>query len=170
MDTTTTLTALLSAPTAEGAVLTSSGTEDGLKVHVMDSVFNDDNIKKRVDGYVDKVYCATDENRKIRKAFRNQLYETIKSENRVIMDSLRVVQRKPPIQRRKRRRAYRPTPYVMFCREMKLKHPNDKLAGKIQEMWRNSKSTFNAKDTEVERREKEDNERWMEDNFDLSEF
>ena len=138
---------------------------DDVKVRVLNNVFNDENIKKRVDGYVDKVYCPSHENRKIRKAFKNQIYDTIKAENKVIMESLRILERKPPIQKRRRRKAYTPTPYVVFCREMKIKHPNEKLAGKIQKMWKQSKSTFNPKETELERQRKLTDDQWLFDNI-----
>lgn len=115
---------------------------ESLKVKVLNQVFNDDNIKKRVESYVDKVYCPSNENRKIRKAFKNQLYDTIKAENRVIMDNIRVLEGKSIERKRRKRKTYQPTPYVLFCREMKRKHPNENMAGKVQQMWRDKKHAF----------------------------
>ncbi len=125
-----------------------------VKVYVRNKVFNDKNIKKRVQGYVDKVYCPTYENRKIRKAFRNQLYETIKAENKHIMEQLRVVERKNPA-RKTRHRPYQATAYVKFCREMQEQHPKPQTAGHIQKMWRERKVSLSTTTTEKTEEPKE---------------
>jgi hypothetical protein len=111
-----------------------------VKVYTMNKVFNLSNIKQRVEGYVNRVYCDSSDNRKIRKAFRNQLLDTIREENSFIKNNLRVIERKRSIKKR-RRRQYKPTPYVLFCREMKQKHGSGALAGKIQSLWRDRNNT-----------------------------
>ncbi len=120
-----------------------------VKVYVSNKVFNDNSIKKRVQGYVDRVYCASYENRKIRKAFRNQLYETIKAENKYIMDQLRIVEGKQTI-RKRRRRPYKPTPYVQFCRELQRSNPKPETTGKIQDLWKEMKGEYKPGETVIE--------------------
>lgn len=128
-----------------------------VKVYVRNKVFNDQSIKKRVQGYVDRVYCPTYENRKIRKAFRNQLYETIKAENKYIMDQLRIVEGKQSI-RKRRRRPYKPTPYVQFCRELQKSNPKPETVGKIQDLWREMKEGYKPGETVIEVRKEEPEE------------
>ena len=106
-----------------------------LKVKVLNKIFSNENIKKRTNAYVDQIYCNTEENRKIRKAFKNQLLETMKKENELIRQNIRVIQKKKPTKTRKRRE-YKPTPYVIFCREMRDKYPSNELSGKMQQLWR----------------------------------
>lgn len=109
-----------------------------VKVHTVNRVFNAANRMERVDKYVNSVYCDTDQNRKIRKAFRNQLIAIIKEEDDAIKASLRVIQRKEPMRKRMKRQ-YRPTPYVQFCRDMRSKYPHEQLVGKMQQMWRDKR-------------------------------
>lgn len=120
---------------------TPSETVPDVKVYALNKVFNDCNIKNRVMGYVDKVYMPTHENRKIRKAFRNQLYDTIKAENKFIMEQLRIVEKKQSI-RKRRQKEYKPTDYVKFCRMVQQQNPKPDVVGKIQEMWRERRKTL----------------------------
>lgn len=122
-----------------------------VKVYTLNKVFNAKNIKERVEGYVNRVYCNSNENRKIRKAFRNQLLQTIKEENEVIKNSLRIIEKKRLIKKRKKRE-YKATPYVEFCREMKKLHGPGVLSGQIQKLWRekNNKSPKQPKEVVVE--------------------
>lgn len=113
----------------------SQGEETDVKVYTLNKVFNSLSRKQRVDNYVNSVYCDTNENRKIRKAYRNQLMDIMKKENDLIKASLRIIQKKKPMRKRKRRE-YTPTPYVQFCREMKQKHSHNELAGNTQKLWR----------------------------------
>lgn len=106
-----------------------------VKVYTMNRVFDAASRKSRVDNYVDRIYVDSKENRKIRKAYRNQLMEIMKDENEAIKVALRIIQKKKPGKGRKKR-TYVPTPYVEFCREMRTKYSHTKLAGKIQQLWR----------------------------------
>lgn len=107
-----------------------------VKVYTLNKVFNASKIKERVESYVNNVYCNTYENRKTRKAFKNQLLDIIKKENDHIKDNLRIIERKKNIVKKRKRREYKTTPYVEFCREMKRIHGAGTLSGKIQQMWR----------------------------------
>lgn len=156
----------------------SQGEGVDVKIYTMNKVFNSSNRKQRVEKYVNGVYCDSNENRKIRKAYRNQLMDIIKSENDFIKESLRVIQKKKPMRKRKRRE-YKPTPYVKFCREMRQNHSHNELAGHMQRLWRErrglkekvvtvkeepveeKKQEYNAKD-EKERYIKEMKERFPE--------
>lgn len=122
-----------------------------VKVHVLNKVFNTNEMKKRVNTYVDDVYCNTNENRKIRKAFRNQLLDTIKKENEVIKTNLRLVENKKPTRKRKKRE-YTPTDYVLFCREMRKQHPGSELSGQMHRLWR-EKRGLNKKQEPVKQEE-----------------
>jgi len=106
-----------------------------LKVRVLDKVFSSEKVKKRVNQYLDDLYVNKPENRKVRKAFKNQLMDIIKKENAFVKENIRFVQRKKPMRIRKKRE-YKPTSYVLFCREMREKHPSNELAGKMQQLWR----------------------------------
>ena len=110
-----------------------------VKVRVLNNVFSAENRKKRINAYVDEVYCKTDENRKLRKAFKNQLLTILKKEDDNIKQNIRFIQKKKPVKVRKRRE-YKPTPYVLFCREMKKNHPSNELAGRMQQLWREKNS------------------------------
>jgi hypothetical protein len=112
-----------------------------------------------VEKYVNEVYRDTHDNRKIRKAYRNQLMDIIKTENEYIKESLRVIQKKKPMRKRKRR-DYTPTPYVQFCREMRQKHSHNELAGKMQKLWRERRGiqdpiTVSAKQEPMEEKKEE---------------
>jgi len=124
---------------------------DTVKVHVLNKVFNTNEMKKRVNMYVDDVYCNTNDNRKIRKAFRNQLLDTIKKENEIIKTNLRLVENKKPTRKRKKRE-YTPTDYVLFCREMRKQHPSSELSGQMHKLWR-EKRGLNKKQEPVKQEE-----------------
>lgn len=119
--------------------------EMDVKVYTMNKVFNATHRKDRVEQYVNEVYCDTNGNRKIRKAFRNQLMDIMKKEDDFIKESLRIIQKKKPMRKRKRRE-YTPTPYVQFCREMRKTHTHEELAGKMQKLWREKRKEGRKED------------------------
>lgn len=130
-----------------------------VKVYTLNKVFNSSNRRQRVENYVNTVYCDSHENRKIRKAYRNQLMDIMKKENDFIKESLRVIQKKKPMRKRKRRE-YTPTPYVQFCREMRQKYSHSDLVGNMQKLWREKrglkeKPTIVVKQEEVEEKKEE---------------
>lgn len=114
-----------------------------VKLQVLNKVFSTDNIKKRVNSYVDQIYAKSDDNRKIRKAYKNQLMDILKKENEITKQNIRMLQKKKPVKVRKRRE-YKPTPYVLFCREMRSKHPHEELSGRMQQLWRDHRSKCNC--------------------------
>lgn len=124
--------------------------EVDVRIQTVNRVFNATKRNERVEKYVDSVYCNTEQNRKIRKAFRNQLMEIIKEEDDAIKSALRILQNKPPIKKRIKRQ-YKPTPYVQFCREMKRKYPHEQLVGKMQQMWRDKRRGVNRISPQLEK-------------------
>lgn len=109
-----------------------------VRVHTLNRIFNASNLKERVQSYTDGIYQNSHENRKIRKAFKNALYDILKKETEIVKNNIRVIELKPPLPKRKKRQ-YKPTPYVQFCREMRQKHDPKELVGKIQTLWREHK-------------------------------
>lgn len=111
-----------------------------IQLRTFNKVFNLASIRDRCNMYVNRVYCDTYENRKIRKAFRNQLLTVLKDEMETVRNNMRVhVKKQLPLRRTRKRREYKPTPYILFCREMKQKYDSSDLAGKLQKMWRAKK-------------------------------
>lgn len=111
-----------------------------IQVRTFNKIFNLGSIRERCSAYVNRVYCDTWDNRKIRKAFRNQLLTVLREEIEFIRNNMRVhVKKQLPLRKTRKRREYKPTPYILFCREMKEKYDSTDLAGKLQKMWRAKK-------------------------------
>ena len=114
-----------------------------LTVRLLKHVFSSARIHERVVLYTDRIYHNTYQNRKVRKAFINQLFDIMKEENAFLRRYVRVFQRKrPSVQDGTRRATDRPvrprapTEYIAFCRKIRQEKQPFEYAGKLQELWR----------------------------------
>lgn len=134
-----------------------------LKVNAINRLFAAQRLRDRCDEHVDGVYRPSYDNRKARKALKNQLFTFLKKEMDMVRNSIRVYQRHQTI-RQARRAAQQvagqasvaakakrgPTAYAQFCKRMRETKPHHEIVGKLQSMWREERG-LQPKDRKRER-------------------
>jgi hypothetical protein len=124
-------------------------TDIDIKVAAINRLFGEPRLRERCDIYVRSVYKDTYENRKAKKALRNQLLAFLKQEMHIVRNSIQVHQyitRKRAASRRARGMGLQPpqprapTAYAAFCRRMHETRPHNEIVGKLQELWRKERN------------------------------
>lgn len=118
-----------------------------VKVKVLNKVLCADTLKERVIDYVNGVYVDSEANKIIRKAFAHQLLTILESEHYMLKRNIGVYYLKDGDKPKRKKKEYKATPYVEFCREMKSKYNPMQLLGKTQALWR-ARRTKNEKEFE----------------------
>lgn len=98
------------------------------------NIFSMPQIRSRSQYYTDKIYVESFANRKVRKAFKNQLVDLLAAESNFIKKQLRIFHQRK--QRKTKPLIRAPTAYTKFCKEIKEKYPHNEVVGKIQGMWK----------------------------------
>lgn len=117
-------------------------TDIDVKVAAINRLFGAPRLRERCDTYVRGVYKDTYDNRKAKKALRNQLFAFLRQEMDVVRNSIQVHQfitRKRAAARRSRPAVLgprAPTAYATFCRRMHETRPHGEIVGRLQELWR----------------------------------
>jgi hypothetical protein len=107
-----------------------------VKVKVLNKVLCSDTLKERVIEYVNNVYVDNETNKNIRKSFAQQLLAIMEAEHYMLKRNIGVYYVKDWNKIKRRKKEYKATPYVEFCREMKAKYTPAQLLGKTQALWR----------------------------------
>lgn len=108
---------------------------EDFKIRILNKIFNSDKTGERVNKYINDLYVDSPENKKLRKSFHRKLMSIISEEHEILRSNIALYYNKEKF-RSKRKKRYSPTDYVMFCREMKEKHPSLVLNGKMQLLWK----------------------------------
>lgn len=111
----------------------------GIQIVALNHLFSSNRIKDRCLFYVNEVYKDSYENRKVRKAFRNQLFSILRSEVDYIKSHIRVYQKNKKVRKTRKFAKRVPTAYSEFCKKMRDSKPHNEIAGKLQQLWRDSK-------------------------------
>lgn len=121
-------------------------TDIDVKVAAINRLFGAPRLRERCDAYVRGVYRDTYDNRKAKKALRNQLFAFLRQEMDVVRSSIQVHQfitRKRAAMRRARPAVLgprAPTAYATFCRRMHETRPHGEIVGRLQELWRQERN------------------------------
>jgi len=117
-----------------------------VKVKVLNKVLCADTLKERVVDYVNSLYVDSEGNKNIRKAFAQKLLSILEAEHYMLKRNIGVYYVKDSNKVKRKKKEYKATPYVEFCREMKGKYHPAQLIGKTQALWRarrnNNKKEF----------------------------
>lgn len=124
------------------------------------NIFSMPQIRRRSLHYTDQVYVDTYANRKVRKAFRNQLIDILSAENGYIKKQLRASDEAKGVRKNKRKRQLSssisteddekegskkkhitgarrpPTAYTKFCEQLRQTRPHHEIVGQIQRLWK----------------------------------
>jgi glutamyl-tRNA reductase len=111
----------------------------GIQIVALNHLFSSNRIKDRCLFHVNEVYKDTYENRKTRKAFRNQLFSILRSEVDYIKNHIRVYQKNKKVRKTRKFAKRVPTAYSEFCKKMRESKPHNEIAGKLQRLWKESK-------------------------------
>jgi hypothetical protein len=111
----------------------------GIQIVALNHLFSSNRIKDRCMHHVNEVYKDTYDNRKARKAFRNQLFTILRSEVDYIKSHIRVYQKNKKIRKARKFAKRVPTAYSEFCKKMRESKPHNEIAGKLQRLWKESK-------------------------------
>src|ERR1700730_910970 len=103
-----------------------------LQIIACNNLFSANRLKDRCLQHTNAIYKDTYENRKVRKAFRNQIFDILREEMDYVKKHIRIYQKnkKARIIRAKSKR--RPTAYSEFCKYMRETKPHKEIAGKLQ--------------------------------------
>jgi hypothetical protein len=111
-----------------------------LQIVACNNLFSSNRLKERCLQHTNAVYTDTYENRKVRKAFCNQIFAILRAEIDYVKKHIRIYQKnkKPRVVPRVKSKR-RPTAYSEFCRYMRDTRPHKEIAGKLQMMWKQSR-------------------------------
>lgn len=110
-----------------------------IQVIAYNNVFSTNRLKDRCLQYTNAIYKDTYDNRKVRKAFRNQLFGIMKQEIDYIRANIRMYQKNKKARRLRAKTRRSVTAYSEFCRYMRETRPHHEIAGKLQKLWKESR-------------------------------